>query len=261
MPSSSMPFSSTASPFTAFSFMSSSLAKRSVEAGLCLLLILLSVLGFAGRSTAAVVRPSGPSGTDWERVADCESNGRWHINTGNGYHGGLQIAPSTWRAYGGQRYAPRADLASRDEQIAVGERIVQDRGLSAWPTCGRRGAAGRPGSTTSGSAPYQPPPTAHEPTRRPHNSAGSSGSLSSSGSSGSSGSSNSGSADHASGGSGALGGSDGHTYVVERGDCLSVIAQRADVPGGTEALYELNKDILDEGPDHIYPGQRLRLHA
>ena len=29
------------------------------------------------------------------------SGGNWHINTGNGYYGGLQFSASTWRAYGG----------------------------------------------------------------------------------------------------------------------------------------------------------------
>ncbi|WP_031084122.1 LysM peptidoglycan-binding domain-containing protein, partial [Streptomyces sp. NRRL WC-3549] len=51
------------------------------------------------------------------------------------------------------------------------------------------------------------------------------------------------------------------TYVVEPGDCLSVIAERAEVPGGTDALYELNRALLDEGPDLIYPGQTLHLAA
>ncbi len=51
------------------------------------------------------------------------------------------------------------------------------------------------------------------------------------------------------------------TYVVQPGDCLSVIAERTHAPGGTPALYEMNKDALDQGPDHIYPGQRLRLRA
>lgn len=86
--------------------MSSPLAKRSVGTSASVLLALLSVLGPTGRSAAADFGPSAPPGVDWESIAACESNGRWHTNTGNGYHGGLQIAPATWRAYGGKRYAP-----------------------------------------------------------------------------------------------------------------------------------------------------------
>ncbi|WP_078893881.1 transglycosylase family protein [Streptomyces sp. CT34] len=113
--------------------MPSPLAVRTAVALPSALLTLLALLATAG--SAAAADPPPTSGTDWEKVAACESSGDWHINTGNGYHGGLQISRSTWRAYGGERFAPRADLASREEQIAVAERIVQDRGLGAWPNC------------------------------------------------------------------------------------------------------------------------------
>ena len=59
------------------------------------------------------------------------------INTGNGYYGGLQFSPSTWAAFGGTAYAPRADLATRDQQIAVAEKVLAVQGPGAWPTCGR----------------------------------------------------------------------------------------------------------------------------
>ena len=74
---------------------------------------------------------------DWDAVALCESGGDWSINTGNGYYGGLQFSPSTWEAYGGLAYAPRADLATRAEQIAVAEKVLAGQGPGAWPTCGR----------------------------------------------------------------------------------------------------------------------------
>jgi len=67
----------------------------------------------------------------------CESGGNWSINTGNGYYGGLQFNSSTWAAYGGLSYAPRADLASRAEQIAVAEKVLANQGAGAWPTCGK----------------------------------------------------------------------------------------------------------------------------
>ena len=81
---------------------------------------------------------SGGGGTVWDRIAQCESGGNWSINTGNGYSGGLQFLHSTWRAYGGQEFASMAYQASRSEQIIVAERILDDVGWGAWPTCSRR---------------------------------------------------------------------------------------------------------------------------
>jgi uncharacterized protein YabE (DUF348 family) len=68
----------------------------------------------------------------WDRVAQCESGGNWHINTGNGYYGGLQFSYSTWLAYGGGQFAGRADLASREQQITVANRVYADNGLAQW---------------------------------------------------------------------------------------------------------------------------------
>ncbi|MDI6102788.1 transglycosylase family protein [Actinoplanes sp. NEAU-A12] len=75
---------------------------------------------------------------NWDVVAKCESGGRWHINTGNGYHGGLQFSRSTWKANGGGKYAPTADKASKAEQIAIANKLYSKRGLSPWPTCGKK---------------------------------------------------------------------------------------------------------------------------
>ncbi len=74
----------------------------------------------------------------WSRLAGCESGGRWHVNTGNGYYGGLQISPGTWRAYGGKRLAPLPHRATKGEQIRVAERIRHRQGWGAWPACSRR---------------------------------------------------------------------------------------------------------------------------
>lgn len=284
----------------------SPLAKRPVESVLALLLVLLSVLGLAGRSVAdapaqapartpaqavpaqaaparaviapTVVAPTVTAGTDWDRIAECESNGRWGINTGNGYHGGLQFAPSTWRAYGGGQYAPRADLATKSEQIAVAERVRRSQGLGAWPTCGRLGANGTSSSSSSGgsssggssSGSVDGNDTAQAAPERQSTDSSNSGSSGST-SSGSSSSSSAGGSHH---GDDSTAGSDSgtthhysedlvdaDTYVVEPGDCLSVIAERADVDGGWPALYELNREILDQGPHLIFPGQHLRLNA
>jgi uncharacterized protein YabE (DUF348 family) len=87
-------------------------------------------------SSAPAPVPSG-NGLNWDAVAACESGGNWSINTGNGFYGGLQFDYGTWLAYGGGAYAPRADLASRDAQIAVATRLYNARGSSPWPVCGR----------------------------------------------------------------------------------------------------------------------------
>jgi len=68
----------------------------------------------------------------WDSIAQCESTGNWHINTGNGYYGGLQFLTSTWLAYGGGDFASRADLASREQQITVANRVYADNGISQW---------------------------------------------------------------------------------------------------------------------------------
>ena len=100
--------------------------------------------------------------SDWDRLAQCESSGNWAINTGNGYQGGVQFSPSTWNAYGGGKYAPAANQASREQQIAVAEKVLAAQGWGAWPSCSSQlglssGATQRdaPTSTWSESAPAQ----------------------------------------------------------------------------------------------------------
>src|SRR6476646_2300149 len=104
-------------------------------------------VGIAGAATVVAgigaANSASAAGSVWDRVAACESGGNWSINTGNGYYGGLQFSGSTWRAYGGGSYAPRADLASRSEQIAVAQRVLASQGPGAWPNCGPRAGLSR----------------------------------------------------------------------------------------------------------------------
>ncbi|MET9285444.1 transglycosylase family protein [Nocardia beijingensis] len=84
--------------------------------------------------------PPVRDGDIWDALARCESTGNWSINTGNGYYGGVQFDQGTWERQGGLRYAPRADLATREEQIAIAEITRQRQGWGAWPACtGRLG--------------------------------------------------------------------------------------------------------------------------
>lgn len=73
----------------------------------------------------------------WDPILQCETGGDWHLRVGN-YEGGLMFLHSTWVAYGGQEYASRADLASPSQQIAIAEKVLDDVGWGAWPTCARR---------------------------------------------------------------------------------------------------------------------------
>lgn len=81
--------------------------------------------------------PPVTNGARWDSIASCESGNNWSINTGNGYYGGVQFDQSTWERNGGLRYASRADLATREEQIAIAEVTRARQGWGAWPVCGR----------------------------------------------------------------------------------------------------------------------------
>jgi uncharacterized protein YabE (DUF348 family) len=85
---------------------------------------------------ARPVAPVSTSGLNWDAVAACESGGNWAINTGNGFYGGLQFDYGTWLSYGGGAYAQTANLATREEQITVANRLYAARGSSPWPVCG-----------------------------------------------------------------------------------------------------------------------------
>ncbi|MET9110761.1 transglycosylase family protein [Streptomyces zhihengii] len=161
----------------------------------------------------------------WEKVAACESTGNWSVNTGNGYYGGLQFSQSTWEAYGGTRYAPRADLASRDQQIAVAEKVLEGQGPEAWPSCSQRAGLARGGDAPGvvpASHTTQRPAAKATPTTVPTQREG---------------------------------------YTVARGDSLSGIAERQGVDGGWQRLYEQNRRTVGDDPDLIFPGQRLVLRA
>lgn len=70
--------------------------------------------------------------TVWDRLAKCESGGRWHINTGNGYYGGLQFSLQTWRGYGGKGMPHKK---SRAQQIKIAKKVKKGQGWGAWPSC------------------------------------------------------------------------------------------------------------------------------
>jgi cell wall-associated NlpC family hydrolase/murein DD-endopeptidase MepM/ murein hydrolase activator NlpD len=107
-------------------------------------------------SFAAITPAHAQASTElnWDVVAQCESGGNWAINTGNGFYGGLQFTPSTWKAFGGLQYAPRADLATKTQQIAVAEKTLAAQGPNAWPVCSHK-----PGALITGTPAPAPAPT------------------------------------------------------------------------------------------------------
>ena len=190
----------------------------------------LSRTAFAGFALAAVsIGLASPaqaaSGQTWDRLAMCESGGNWGINTGNGYHGGLQFSASTWRAFGGTQYAARADLASRAEQIAIAERTLAGQGWGAWPACSRKLGLSNADKVGSAAAPAAAPaparvaaPAASRSAARP-----------------------------------ALAG----TYTVRAGDTLAGIG-RANGKSW-QAVYQANQAVIGANPNVIHPGQVLAL--
>jgi LysM repeat protein len=177
------------------------------------------VLGAAAVGFGALAAPASAAAHDWSGVAQCESGGNWSINTGNGYYGGLQFSASTWLAYGGGAYAPRADLASQAEQIAVAEKVLVGQGIGAWPTCGRYLTGG---STPAAAAPApaaRPTPVAAPAPRSAPS---------------------------------------GGTYTVRRGDTLAKIAAAQGHAGGWRGLWALNSATV-RNPNLIFVGQTLRL--
>jgi len=92
------------------------------------------------RRRAPVRRPGprftpGGGALNWTALAQCESSGDWHANTGNGFYGGLQFDLQTWFSVGGHGLPSQASNA---EQIRRGQILFASRGRAPWPVCGVR---------------------------------------------------------------------------------------------------------------------------
>nr|WSX51541.1 transglycosylase family protein [Streptomyces sp. NBC_00974] len=215
---------------------------------------IVTLAGVAGVAVAAPLMAAGTASaattSEWDRVASCEAGGNWAINTGNGYYGGLQFSSSTWAAYGGKAYAAQANQASKSQQIAIAEKVLKGQGKGAWPSCGvglsnsayNGGAAeAAPKAETKKTEPKKQEKAAPKTEKRsearsdrserpaapakPKTEAPKTGNGS---------------------------------YEVKSGDTLGSIASAANVSGGWEKLFELNKDIVSDA-DLIFPGQKLKL--
>ncbi len=205
-----------------------------------------TVAGFtlAGAVVSAPLALATPalaaSDATWDSLAECESGGDWNTNTGNGYYGGVQFSQSTWEAYGGTEYAPRADLATREEQIAIAERTLAGQGWGAWPACSAKTGASGSGdasATASGSAAAEEAPESTE-TETEDAAA---------------------SQDAPAPAAGPIEWrSSGADYLVVPGDTLAEIAKAQGVPGGFQEIAQRNPAVISD-PNIISPGQQLDL--
>ena len=116
-----------------------------------------------GGSLALAGQAQAAPDTEWDQVARCESGGNWAINTGNGYQGGLQFSAGTWAAHGGTQYAPAANMATKDQQIAIAEHVLATQGKGAWPVCGHGLSGATPRNVVNQPAPAAPAVPADAP--------------------------------------------------------------------------------------------------
>jgi LysM repeat protein len=183
----------------------------------------VAIAGVAIGAPFAIAAAPASASPDWDAIAQCESGGNWSTNTGNGFSGGLQFTPGTWRANGGSGNPANA---SREEQIRVAENVLQSQGIGAWPVCGKKGGGGHtaPAKKATKPAPKKAPkrtapaPAPVAPATVAVNTDG--------------------------------------DYTVVAGDSLSKIAQALNIQGGWQALYEKNKASV-ANPDLIFVGQKL----
>jgi nucleoid-associated protein YgaU len=209
----------------------STVARRGVT------LAAVSIAGVALSASAAnaAVPTTAPAST-WDSLAQCESGGNWATNTGNGYSGGLQFSASTWAAHGGTGSAANA---SREQQIAVAQKVQASQGWSAWPACaaklGLRGGAAAPQSAT----PSRQPAAVYTPAKVPARQAAPKAAVPA--------------PRHV-----APVSVSGQTYTIRSGETLSTIAEKLNIAGGWHSLADANTATISN-PHVVFPGQVLQL--
>lgn len=203
----------------------------------------LAALALTGASVAMIgPAANAADGATWDALAECESGGSWSTNTGNGFSGGLQFTPSTWAAHGG---TGSAENASRAEQIAVAENVLDSQGWGAWPACSAKlGLSGGGGGSQVSSqsaeiqqAPVQQAPVAEAPVQQAP-------------------------AAPAPAAAPAVEAPavSGENYAVQPGDTLASIAESLGLQGGWEDLFAANADTVTD-PNLIYVDQILLVPA
>ena len=174
----------------------------------------------------AVGTANAAPGMDWDALAQCEASGNWAANTGNGYYGGLQFSQQTWKGHGG---VGNPANASREQQIAVAERVLASQGPRAWPACSRKLGAYTGQIRKTAPAPQQ---RKVQPQQRqaaaPVQPVVVAGSKS----------------------------NPNGNYEIKAGDTLSKIAEANKVAGGWQTIVEKNKDFVTN-PNLIFPGHKI----
>lgn len=190
----------------------------------------VAIAGIAvGAPLAIAATPA--SATNWDAIAQCESGGNWSTSTGNGYYGGLQFSQSTWKAYGG---TGSAQSASREQQIAVAERVLQGQGIGAWPVCGKKGGGSSAPKATGKSTTSTPKKvTPKKSTAAPKQAAAPTQAA-----------------------TGVSSSNPAGDYTVVAGDTLSKIAKQFNVQGGYAKLQDLNAKYIPNA-DMILVGQKI----
>ena len=214
-------------------------------------------IGVAGAATLAAgiatANEAKAAGSVWDAVAQCETGQNWATNSVPGYSGGLGFANQYWAAFGGTQYSALPYQATREQQIAVAQRILATNGPTAWPVCGPRAGLTKANGGAASAAPAATPTTSRSTTRtapkttttttkkattpkattttkaaaKPANTAPA---------------------------------VSGNTVTVKLGDTLSELAVKLGVKGGWQALYQANTSLV-KNPNLIYVGQVLQLPA
>ena len=214
-------------------------------------------IGVAGAATiaagVATASEAKAAGSVWDAVAQCETGQNWATNSVPGYSGGLGFANQYWGAFGGTQYSALPFQATREQQIAVAQRILATNGPTAWPVCGPKAGLTKANGGAASAAPAATPSTSRSTTRtapkttttttkkattpkattttkaaaKPANTAPA---------------------------------VSGNTVTVKLGDTLSELAVKLGVKGGWQALYQANTSLV-KNPNLIYVGQVLRLPA
>ena len=229
--------------------MKKSTYSTAARRGVTLAAVSIAGVALSASAANAAVPATAPAST-WDSLAQCESGGNWGINTGNGYAGGLQFSPSTWAAYGGTGSAANA---SREQQIAVAEKVQAGQGWGAWPACaaklGLTGGAIAPQSTPKSLAPASTPAPAKVPAKKvvpkavPKATAKAAAPKAAA------------APRHV-----AAVALSGQTYTVQSGDSLSKVAKKLNIAGGWQLLADANAATISN-PDLVFPGQVLQLPA
>ena len=221
--------------------MKKSTYSTAARRGITLAAVSIAGVALSASAANAAVPATAPAST-WDSLAQCESGGNWATNTGNGYTGGLQFSASTWAAHGGTGSAANA---SREQQIAVAEKVQASQGWSAWPACaaklGLSGGAAAPQSATTSWQPAAVSAPARVPVRQAASPGGPQVAFPA--------------PRHV-----APVAVSGQTYTIRSGETLSTIAEKLNIAGGWRSLADANTSTISN-PDLVFPGQVLQLPA